>query len=107
MSRYFGHDPALGVMESFHYDNSADNFIIETVADVGPVIENNKRLQNEGDGYSPSREWRRIAAIPNVIAEKWKNELGVDVFNRDHFGKIRQLLNDPDYRFLRTSPGVF
>lgn len=105
MARYFGHDPALGMTESFHA--VGDDFAIETRSDVEPIIENNKRLANDGDGFTPSREMRRIASIPLVIAEKWRNELGVDIFNRDHEKKIKRLLNDPDWRFLRTSPGRF
>lgn len=105
MARFMGYDPALGLMESFHA--VADDFAIETRQDVEPIIESNKRLANDGDGFTPSRDMRRIATVPLVVAEKWRNELGVDIFNRNHAGKVRALLNDPDWRFLRTSPGRF
>jgi hypothetical protein len=82
--------------------------VTETISDdVEPVIEHNKALQNEGDGFSPTREMRRIASIPMALALKWKFERGVDVFNPDHAPAVRALLNDPEYRYLRTSPGRF
>jgi hypothetical protein len=104
--RFLGYDPAYGLTEAFHVDNEV-KFVIETAQDVEAIIDNNKRLANDNDGYSPSRELRRIAAIPLVIVEKWRNELGVNIFNKDHEPKVRALLNDPDWRYLRTSPGRY
>jgi len=74
-------------------------------ADVEPILELNKRLAASGDGYSPSRELRRAASIPMAIIEKWRNELGVDVFNPDHKEAVRRLLNSSEYLYLRTAPG--
>lgn len=105
--RFLGFDPALGMADAFHYDNSADKFAVETRQDVEPIIENNKKLANLNDGFTPSREMRRIASIPLVIIEKWKTELGVDIFNKNHAQALRRLLNDPDWRYLRTSPGRY
>jgi hypothetical protein len=81
------------------------NLIVHREADVEPLLEANKALATSGDGYSPSRELRRAASIPMAIIEKWKNELGVDVFNPDHRPAVRRLLNSNEYRFLRTAPG--
>lgn len=73
--------------------------------DVEANLEVNKALYTSGDGYSPSREMRRAASIPMSIVEKWKNELGVDVFNQDHKEAVRRLLNSSEYLYLRTAPG--
>jgi hypothetical protein len=81
------------------------NLIVHREADVEPLLEANKALAASGDGYSPSRELRRAASIPMAIVEKWKNELGVDVFNPDHRPAVRKLLNSNEYAFLRTAPG--
>ena len=40
-----------------------------------------------------------------VVALKWKEERGIDVFNRDHWPAVKKLLRDPEWRYLRTSPG--
>lgn len=107
MSRYLGIDPSSASLEAFHYDEDTQRFAVETRQDVEPILDANKRAQADGDGYTPSREMRHIARIPNVVIEKWINELGVNVFNKDHAPAVRRLLNDPDWRFLRTSPGRF
>lgn len=81
------------------------DLVVHREADVEPILEHNKALAASGDGYSPSRELRRAASIPMAIVEKWKNELGVDVFNPDHLPAVRRLLNSNEYLYLRTAPG--
>jgi hypothetical protein len=73
--------------------------------DVGPNLELNKALYNSGDGYAPSRELRRAASIPMEVVEKWRNELGVNVFDPNHKEAVRRLLNSREYLYLRTAPG--
>ena len=65
----------------------------------------NKAAANARDGYSPTRDLREVAEIPMVVALKWKEERGIDVFNRDHWPAVKKLLRDPEWRHLRTSPG--
>lgn len=76
-------------------------------ADVTAHLEQNKAMMNHNDGYSPSRELRRVASIPAIIILKWKEELGVDFYSTDpeQKRKVRQLLNSNEYLFLRTAPG--
>lgn len=81
------------------------SLVVHREADVEPILEINKALAASGDGYSPSRELRRAASIPCAIIEKWRNELGVDLYNPDHMPAVRRLLNSNEYRHLRTAPG--
>ena len=53
-------------------------------------------------GQQSNSGMRKVASIPLIIIEKWKRELGVDIYNKNDWPKIKQLLNDPEYRFLRT-----
>jgi len=73
--------------------------------DVAPILDRNKALAAWNDGYSPSRELRRAASIPLIVAEKWRNEEGIDVFNPDHWPAVKRKLNSSDYAYLRTAPG--
>jgi hypothetical protein len=73
--------------------------------DVESMLDTAKAMANHNDGYSPSRELRRVAVIPPVIQLKWMNEYGVDPLHPDHNDLLCRLLNDPDYAFLRTAPG--
>jgi hypothetical protein len=79
--------------------------VVHRTSDVEANLEINKSLYTLNDGYSPSRELRRAASIPMSIVEKWKNELGVDVFDPNHREAVRRLLNSSEYMYLRTAPG--
>lgn len=94
-----------GVETIVHHDDDGDRLIIERAQDVQPILDHNKRLFTHNDGYSPSRELRRVASIPLVVVEKWLREDGIDVFNKDHAEAVRRKLNDPAYAHLRTAPG--
>jgi hypothetical protein len=48
---------------------------------------------------------RKVASIPNAVAMIWLTRYGVDVFKKDHEPAVRRLLNDPEWRHLRTAPG--
>jgi hypothetical protein len=75
--------------------------VIRNAQDAAPIVEDNKRLLAEGgDGYSRSRNLRRVASIPLVL---WL-DLGKKGILRDR-RRLRAWLNDPDNRFFRTAPG--
>ena len=88
------------------YDASEDKIVQHSVQDIEPLIELNKKEFNKDyiHGGVETREtgMRKVASIPLVIVEKWRKEYGIDMMNKDHWPKIKKLLNDPEYRFLRT-----
>lgn len=80
-----------------------DGVVVRATQDVTPILDYNKAAQNDGtNGYTPSRDLRKIATIPNIWIEDMMNKHGIDFFNRDHWPKIRQLLKSSDYAHLRT-----
>jgi hypothetical protein len=85
----------------FHYHNPTGEFAIEHIADIQPLIDSNKKLQNED--HSIRDEFRLSARIPDVVVYEWKRLFGVDVFNKDHAQAVKKLLNSPDYRYLKTT----
>lgn len=85
----------------FHYSNHDDTWAIERVQNVEPIVERNKREAREG--VNDRGEFRKVASIPLVVVEKWKNELGVDVFNKDHMPRVAALLNSSEYAFLKAT----
>lgn len=86
------------------YDAPAGCSVIHRAQDVEPILEANKALYTADDGYSPSRELRRVASIPKVIVEQWMQE-GVNIFDKNCMPEIKRRLNDPTNLFLRTAPG--
>lgn len=103
MSQRIFLDQTDGITEYLVWDEANDKFAVERTFDVEPVLEDNKRRQNDGTGgWSPTKEWRLEYRVPIAIAEKWKNELGVDYQNRDHQDAFIKLCKDADFRHLRT-----
>lgn len=81
-------------------------FHVNHVQDVEPYLERNKRLANSGwDGYDSSRDFRHVGTVPDVIAYRWLTVHGVNLFDPGQQDGVRRLFNDPDYAFLRSSPG--
>lgn len=78
--------------------------IIET-QDCDAILERNRAMYNHNDGYTPSRDIRRVASIPLELVYKWLNEEGWNAFDPHCADKLKQKLNDPAYLYLRTAPG--
>tara|TARA_R110002020_G_scaffold33980_5_gene103173 strand:- start:1701 stop:2018 length:318 start_codon:yes stop_codon:yes gene_type:complete len=92
------------------YDPDGDKLVQYSVQDIEPLIELNKKEYNRdyihGGIETKETGMRKVASIPLIIIEKWKAEHGVDIMNKDHWPKVKQLLNDPEYRFLRTHESI-
>lgn len=91
------------IKTTFKYDHTEDKVILNNVQDIQPIIELNKKEQNNDSMYGVGENaagMRKVASIPLVVIEKWKRELGVDIMNKNDWPKIKQLLNDPENRFL-------
>lgn len=77
--------------------------------DVAPILERNKAMATHNDGYSQTRELRRVASIPYAIGLKWMNEEGWWFMDAGHdpdvARKLAAKLNSSDYRYLRTAEG--
>lgn len=89
-------------------DDPEGNLLIksyQSVEDMAAILENNQRLATHNDGYTQSRDMARIASIPLAIIYKWMTEEGWDPFSQDPDcqRKLAQKLDDPEYRYLRTS----
>jgi hypothetical protein len=70
-------------------------------SDVEPIIEANKRLANDWDGWNRARDMRLAARIPMDVTYEWLNKFGVRAWDKNHKEAVRRLLNSSDYRYLR------
>jgi hypothetical protein len=96
---------ANGIEDFVGVDADGKFILKRTCHDVEPVLDSNKRLAASGDGYSPSRDLRRVASIPIGVVEMWKAIYGVDPLSRGQERLLTRLLNDPEWAWLRTAPG--
>lgn len=102
-------------MKTFLFTSSAgiDHYMVQdangtrfaATAHTDPVIEHNKKLATANDGYSASRDLRRVASIPYIIGLKWLNEEGWWFLDPECSDKLAAKLNSSDWAHLRTAPG--
>lgn len=91
-------------LKTIYHPESDGKWRLEYVQDCEPDIEACKALQNAIDGWSPTKEWRWAAHIPDIIILKWMKEDGIDIMDKNHWPAVRRRLNDPEWRYLRTAP---
>lgn len=90
---------------------SPTQFNIMRFQDVEPILDANKRDQNDRDflnGYTEGRDMKHVARIPLVVLELWAKENGIkrkNIFGKEMSEIIRKKLNDPENLFLRTGMG--
>jgi len=102
------------ITETF-LDNGNEGVVQKRSLDIKPILEDNKRLYNQNDGYSPDKGLKRIATIPTIILEIWCKEYHKDQNKGNWFDLprviqqkiLREKLNSSDYRYFRTSSGKF
>ena len=102
-------DASGGVVTTFENDELTGKVTIKHTQDVEPILDHNKRLATENDGYSPSREIRRVASIPHVALMKMCAEDGVNIrdylMNSKHYSKwLRAKCYSSDWSHLLTAP---
>ncbi len=93
------------------YDNmqrdwylDGDDLIINNTQDIAPILKKNIDFQNTHDGYTPSKDLKYVAEIPQVIIEKWLKE-GVNFYDKNDWPEIKKRLNSSEYSYLRTGLG--
>lgn len=103
--RLLSHDPVTGLSEWHSYDALTDTTIIRTEGDSEPYLDMNKKMANDTDFTKKGikDEFWLYASIPPAVQVKWLIEKGVDVYNKNHGREISKLLEDPDYRYLKTT----
>jgi hypothetical protein len=69
------------------------------------ILDRNKAMATHNDGYTPSRDIRRVASVPYIVALKWLNEEGWWMFDPEHSDRLAKKLNDPEWAHLRTAEG--
>src|SRR5690349_698845 len=103
--RVLDYDPITGITTNFDYIPETDTTVVHREQDVSVILDINKALQNDESitKQGIKEGWWLYGKIPMVVIEKWLNEHGVDVFNRDHQKAVFRLLNQPEYRYLKTT----
>lgn len=92
-------------VETMRFDG--DQASIQFIGDSQPTLDQNQRIRN-GFDHQKSRKkgWELIASIDCAIAYLWLTKYGINVYNKHHLPRIVKLLNDPDWKLLKTTDEV-
>ena len=89
-------NPVLGIRRYFHYHDNG-KFTIETVQEVGGIVEANKRQFNNAEKrFGNKQEFHHVARIPlNLAMHYWLTQ---------DDSQVRKFLNDMDNKAWKTKP---
>lgn len=101
----FEADSYTGLRKDLYHDEADKKVHIRYTQDVEPLLERNKYLQNHGSKYERGKKegMAHAASIPPVVQIEWLEKYGVNIYDRNATKKILELLNRPEYRYLKTT----
>lgn len=87
-------------------DNVTGDMIIRACQDVYKILELNQAMLMENNGYTADKTLRRVASIPTLLRNKIMAEEGWDPWQPGKYPeRYKRLMNDIDYKKLRTASG--
>ena len=109
MKRLLDYDPISGV--SCYYENTGDQVILTHEQDVSliqSILDNNRRDAQDQDKTKRGMkaDWWKYASVPAIVEIEWLQKYGISLDNPAHKKRIFQLLNSPDYRYLKTTDKI-
>jgi len=99
------YDSVNNIEQYMHYDEDTDEAHFESVGDATPVLEFNRMIANEGDIWKKGvkADFALYAKIPAIVQMKLLAEKGIDIYKKEHGNRLSKVLEDPDYRYLKTT----
>ena len=93
-----------------YIQESDGKLTINNQQNLNPLMERNKKLYTQNDGYTPSRDMRRIASVPPIILQIWAKEYNGTrnwwALPKEIQKKIMKTkLNSSEFRYFRTAEG--
>jgi hypothetical protein len=94
-------------MSDFHYLMTSVAGISHYMReDTTAILDHNQALANHNDGYTPSKDMRRVASIPFVLLYQWAQAEGWPDPMQPPPDAFLRKLNSSDWSKLRTAPGT-
>jgi len=100
-----------GLKKTTYIKDDIDGKIVtKEEVNIKPHLEHNKRLFTLNDGYSKSRDMKRVASIPTIALQVWAKEYNG---SNNWFGLpkdvqkniLKKKLNSNEFQYFRTAEG--
>lgn len=97
---------SAGVQYTTETDQETGDMLVRGHQDVTGILERNHALYTENRGYTPDKSLQRVASIPMALCNHIFATEGWDPNRPDRYPeRWKRLMNDIDYRKLRTGGG--
>ncbi len=96
--------------ETFSLDEMEKKIVVNEEVNIDSHLKHNKILLNQDDGYSKSRDLKRVASIPTLALSVWAKEYNGDgnwfALPKEVQSKIlKTKLNSNEFQYFRTAEG--
>mgnify|MGYP003112409831 FL=1 len=96
--------------ETFSLDEMEKKIVVNEEVNIDSHLKHNKILLNQDDGYSKSRDLKRVASIPTLALSVWAKEYNGDgnwfALPKEVQSKIlKTKLNSNEFKYFRTAEG--
>ena len=96
--------------ETFLLNEQDKQIVLKEEVNINSHIKHNKALYNLNDGYSKSRELKRVASIPTLALQVWANEYNG---TKNWFALPKEIqkqimkkkLNSNEFQYFKTAEG--
>jgi len=93
-----------------YYFEENGTLTVKNSQDVNPILKKNKRMYNDGNGYSASKDLKRVASIPTLVLTLWAKEYNgsnnwFGIPNEERKKILKRKLNSNEFRYFRTASG--
>ena len=93
-----------------YIQESDGQLTINNQQNLNPLLERNKKLYTQNDGYTASRDMRRIASVPPIMLQLWTKEYNGSnnwwALPKETQKQImRTKLNSSEFKYFRTAEG--
>ena len=94
---------ANGSVDNYFYDAERDAIVVNTECNVTALLDKNNQERNDGsNGYTASRDLRKIAEIDAVTILRLLTDFNIDVYNKEDMPRLKKWLRDRDNRGFTT-----
>ena len=95
---------------TYNLDEQEEKVIVKEETNIDSHLKHNKELLNSNDGYSKSRDLKRVASIPTLALSVWAKEYNGDnnwfALPREVQNKIlKTKLNSNEFQYFKTAEG--
>lgn len=95
---------ATGTGLTTSIEETDGGMLIRHEQDAEPILDLNHAKRGMGrEYYAADPEMHRVASVPLGVAYQWLAKYGVEAWNPEHIDSVKRLLNDPEWRYLKTA----